>query len=457
MTKPNPHQKKRGRKPKPHRDARGNYINGLRRRKDGRWVDVETGKTFVEKDENIAIARFRQMQSRREKRSVRMSAMHNKKHELHRRPDGQRIFKTVHLDTVIEFEEANLWPWVRNMLITRPEYAAEQTGIPELARLADLPKREPSPTLASLIKLYKDKAEAKKKQVRQTVLFWDEFCAWLSPHDIKTVKQLNTPLLAEYADHEKKVARTKREKRVRGGSLKYLSHRFNAIRRVFYFAQGRGIHPDDIRYGLDCCAVLQTPKEKTIPDPQPIPRAAFHALLSQAPNPRMRAWLLCMLNLCMYPSEALALDWDDLDLDRRSVRTQRGKTKKVRTGVLWHETVEALRAIYPPRLEQPDAPVFLSRYGTRWSVKAATNQYRNLRKLAGVHQCIKAEQCRDGAYTTSIEGGAELVNTMILAGHGVGIPDRYLFRKPRMVSEPIQSIYEAYFGDEEAWLKKTEF
>lgn len=53
---------KRGRKPKPFRAANGEYINGLRRRPDGRWVLLD-GRIFREPDEQKAIEKFQKMTS----------------------------------------------------------------------------------------------------------------------------------------------------------------------------------------------------------------------------------------------------------------------------------------------------------------------------------------------------------------------------------------------------------
>lgn len=48
---------------KPYRTSWGEHINGLRQRRDGRWVIVETGKTYVEPDERMAVVRFRLRES----------------------------------------------------------------------------------------------------------------------------------------------------------------------------------------------------------------------------------------------------------------------------------------------------------------------------------------------------------------------------------------------------------
>jgi hypothetical protein len=57
---------KRGRKEKPYQQANGQYVNGLRRRPDGRWVVISTGKMFTEADETKAIERFYRLMGEKE-------------------------------------------------------------------------------------------------------------------------------------------------------------------------------------------------------------------------------------------------------------------------------------------------------------------------------------------------------------------------------------------------------
>jgi len=73
-------------------------------------------------------------------------------------------------------------------------------------------------------------------------------------------------------------------------------------------------------------------------------------------------------------------------------------------------------------------------------------QYRKLRKAVGVAYEVKSEDCRDGAYTTAIESGAELMLAKLLAGHTSGIADHYIKRRPAMVAGIIEAIDKAYFG-----------
>lgn len=441
---------KSGRPRKPYRTSWGDHINGLRKRGDGRWIIVETGKTFVEPDERLAVTRYRRWEASQEDESVVDLELNVKDFENREALDeafqsgaSLRLGFTGESWIGMEVSESLLWPWLRKQLLSRPEYIALKVGIPEIARLSDLPTPLPSPTLKEIGQLYQSKSDCMRKQRRQAQLFWEDFEKWMASHNVTTLRQLTTALVAEYGDEAKAQANSKGHGT--GGSAKYLKNRFMMIRGLINFARKRGEHPDDVRHALDCCAVLQAPKRCSTRDPHPMNREDYHALLNHVSERRMKALLLVMLNLCMYPSEALALDWGELDLVKRTVVTSRNKTSVIRVGMLWPRTVQALKAIRPSRSTN-DAPVFLSAQGRRWSVKTVNVQYRRLRKSAGLSDKIKCEDCRDSAYTAAIDSGSGLLEAMLLAGHRTGIPDHYAKRKPSMVVKAIRGIDKIYFG-----------
>lgn len=434
--------RKRGRPHKPYRTTDGQYINGLRRRKDGRWVIVGTGKTFVEPDERRAVLRYQRWEAEQQRESiVDLSVpveMFQSRAGVEAAMEAGAMVSGYADGTYgveVGVPEPVLWDWMRKQLIERPEHAARQTGIAEVARLADLPPSQPSPTLASTGKLYFEKAPVQRKQRRQMQLFWDDFCRWMKKQGVETLRQLTPALCAEYGDHVQ----------THGDSPKYVRNRFGGIRAILNFARRRGLHPADVRHALDCCAVLVAPRQSVTRDPQPISREVFSRLLACAETPRMRGFLLSMLNLCMYPGEALNLDWDEVNLERQVVVTSRSKTGVIRVGVLWDRTAEVLASLKVAAADS-NTPVFTSRRGTRWHVGTAGDQFRKLRRAAGVNESVKAEQFRDGAYTAAIEAGVELLQTKLLAGHTTGISDHYAQRRPEMVRDAVVAIERAYFG-----------
>jgi hypothetical protein len=44
-------------------------------------------------------------------------------------------------------DQAVAWAWVREQILTRPQYVAQMTGIEQIGYLTDLVKLEPSPGL----------------------------------------------------------------------------------------------------------------------------------------------------------------------------------------------------------------------------------------------------------------------------------------------------------------------
>ena len=332
-----PAHRKTGRPRKPYRASWGEHIDGLRQRQNGRWLIVDTGQTYVEPDERLAVHRFRQWQRSQQRidtteMSVPTSVFKSKADIREAMQAGASLWgmQDGSYRLGMEVPEPLAWVWFREQILNRPEYVAKQVGIPELAYLTELEKPQPSPTLLQIGELYHEKAEVKPKQRRQMHVFWHDFLRWMERHEVRTLRQLTPAMVAEFGDFAKARATQLRERRKRGGSPTYLKHRFNAIRRAINFARQRGLHPKDVRHALDCCAVLRPPRHRVERNPQPISREDFHRLLGHAQNPRMRAALLVMLNLCMYPSEARNLDWGEIDMQKKTVVTHRSKTTVIR-------------------------------------------------------------------------------------------------------------------------------
>lgn len=191
---------------------------------------------------------------------------------------------------------------------------------------------------------------------------------------------------------------------------------------------------------------MQPPKSRNQTNPNPISQSDLEAILKASEkHPRHYAAWLLMLNCALYPSEAVALNWGEIDLDKKTLVTDRGKTTVVRIAVLWDRTVDALEKIKPADASEA-TPVFMSRRGTRLSVATLRENFRDTRKAAAVSAKVKGESLRDGAQTAAIEGGAAHETVKLLAGHSTGISDFYVRRKPSMVADACREIERYYFS-----------
>lgn len=429
-----------GRKPKPYLCSDGKTaIVGLRyRQHDRRWLITATGQTFAAPTEAAAIAHFRAWQDQRTGATVDLPVA-----------TVPATFSTDKLFAVLEKAKApataalifkagqptqvrrkvaadEFWGAVREALLGDPALAAEKTGIPELARLADLPKPKPAPTVKALIDSYSKHADALPSVKRKTARIWNAFCHAIGATDTKGI---TSELAIAWADGLK----------TKAWAPVTLANHLKVPKTVLGHALRRGIDAPAVRQALDALAVLQPPRgAATTTDPHPMAPADFHKLLAAA-KPLEQAALLTMLNLCMYHSEALALRWTDLGLEAGTFSARRGKTSIARIGVLWPATISALKAL-PRRGDY----IFVSPHGRPYHPDSFRKLFEDLRIRAGVAKSVKCADIRDGAYTTAVESGAEIAVCRALAGHSCGMADHYVMRRPQMVAPACAAIAKAY-------------
>ena len=426
-----PHRLKRGRKPKHYQASWGEVINGLCRRADGRWRVIDTGQTFVQPDERLAIHLYR-TQYRRGAELVEVPVLRSRQAKTNEEVNailGPRVSSTwadergdwvatrsAHPDAI--------WSWVREQILTCPSHVAAMTGIPEIGYLTALARPQASATLDAIGKLYLDKAEISPHERRKAKTFWQEF---VEATGVATVREVTAAKAADYRDWV--VARDK--------SATYVKHRFGKVKTILHFARKRGVTPvEDVRSAIDACAVLTPPRSISL-DPHPIDPAHFSKLLSKA-DEQGTAILLVMLNCCMYGKEAADLTWGDVDLERRTLVADRGKTGVSRVSMLWPRTVEALR-----KLPRTHRSLFITVEGRPHNSNTIGKLFRSLRKAAEVPAAVKCCDVRDGAYTEAVQGGWEMAR--VLAGQRSGMSDHYVKRRPRIVASCCDAIERVYF------------
>ena len=181
--------KKKGRPRKTYRTSWDTHVDGLLHRTDGRWQIVATGQIFTERDERKAVARAQSIINKLNGTTIEIttpiSALRGKTKAKPRdaaefvdrvlectklaREHGTPVFTSQNPEEWLvanNVSGAVIWPWLREMLIKRPEFVAEMVGIPEVARLADLPKRGPSPSLDRVGDEYREHAKVTERGLR---------------------------------------------------------------------------------------------------------------------------------------------------------------------------------------------------------------------------------------------------------------------------------------------------
>lgn len=323
----------------------------------------------------------------------------------------------------------------RELILSDPRAFADKVRIPQIGYLEDLEPPAPSLSLSQIGEMYRNKrkklSESWKRKVK---LFWDEFVAIVHVETVRdvTADHIDAYYNAVYDHHSE-----------RGQSPTYVGHRFQCVKSVLRHAMTKGKDQAQLRRVLDLCAML-VPPEKRGTDPHPIAPKDFLKLLSKS-DAKWKAVFLLSLNAALYPSEVAAVRKSHVDLRDRTLVMDRGKTGVPRIAVLWRRTVDAIRA-YQAEHPHHSKYLFVSATGAPYNANHMGRNFRKRRADAHLPETVEFAHIRDGAYTAAVEGGADVNDAKMLAGHRVGIADHYLKRNPKMVADACKTIEKAYFG-----------
>ena len=430
-------QSKTGRPTAVYRTSWGDQIPGLFKLKDGRWrISGPEKTTYSEADERIAVARFRRIEA--ERRGDQMVTVSTASSDVHEAGPllskaKRRMVITYHKDSsevTVEKQSdlAEFWAMMRYQLLTNPKLCATMTGIEQLGYLTDLKQPTASPTLAELGELYAGKPGLSTNEVSRSKLFWKEFCKAVK---VLTVRELTHDHIATY------------EAQIIAGKYapKSILHRYRKVRTVLAFAIKRGRGIEDCRRALDTTAMLEIIDAQPL-DPRPISTAVFwkiHRAATGAGDTMYATMILTSANLAMYAGEASALKWDELNLDTGEVVTRRPKTGVSRVGILWPETIAALK-----KLPRKGEYIFYTR-ARSYTVFSALADWRKYREAVGLGEETTFGMIRDFSFTVAARISVD--QARVIAGHRLpGQADAYVRRDPSFVAAACQAIRTALYS-----------
>lgn len=448
--------RRRGRRPKHYTDSNGNPIPGLARRpSDGRWRVIGSDITFSEPDEKRAIARFYALTAGgRPQFMVPVSiAMSNASTaevttavQIAGSAGGSPVANwlepfplvgagafdlqvSLDIDGNLVFSrpgsEAAFWNLVRQQILSRPLYVAEQTGIEQIGYLKRLVRPQPSPRLDQLLSSYIEKGMT-RHEVAQSKLFWGEF---VQATGAATLEQVTHDTVRIY---EKKI----QEMRL---SPKSVRLRFTKLRTILRYEMRRAEDKTEYRQALDVLMMLQSPSGENL-NPRPMtPQVfwAFYRAAVAAKDHQFAAMMLMMLNCCMYAGEVAQVKWTEVNFKTRALVSQRSKTKVTRVAVLWPETLAAIK-----KLPNDRELVFYSKRRS-FTSDLIYKIFANYRTTLNLPDALPSD-IRDAAYTVACRV-SDLEKAEILAGHRLpGKSDNYLKRYPEIVQPGCDAIYKEF-------------
>ena len=396
------------------------------------------GQRFTEADERLAIMKFRQIiQADRPMVTLPLGApvapgdidAGPKSPPTHTQNVlAAAIESVINKDGKVQFvqriDEQALWDWAREKILADPVTAAARLGIPQIASLHSLPSPNALITLAEIASTYTAKSESTgntKSHTRTAIAYLRDQTKAVTLHDLTTENLLKfrDAVVGEYAP---------------SGAAAI----FGKIKSALAFGLKQGLDAAQLNATLGRMKVLSAPRNTAKSNPAPITAGDFRKLLAAA-SPHWRIMLLLGLNMAMYLEDLCGLQWTDFDLEAGTYVGVRGKTQVIRVGVLWPESLDALKAL--PRTDQSPW-VFTSRTGSRYLSHTQHDLFFKFRCQAEVEAPFSS--LRDAAYTIACRT-CEDRYSRVFAGHRMpGLMDSYIQRNPGWVKPASDAVYKAF-------------
>jgi integrase/recombinase XerC len=206
----------------------------------------------------------------------------------------------------------------------------------------------------------------------------------------------------------------------KGSSRQTVARKIAALRSFYKYLQRQG------RATGNPARVVHTPKlEKKIPAFLTIPM--MEKLLSEPDGgtftgSRDKAILELIYSAGLRSFELVALDHDDLDLDRRLLRLK-GKGMKERINPVGRFAVQALdeylehKAAHPDRARFDPKAVFLNFRGQRLTTRSVRRMLSHYAAMAGLPEDVSPHTLRHSFATHLLQRGADLRVVQELLGH----------------------------------------
>lgn len=213
----------------------------------------------------------------------------------------------------------------------------------------------------------------------------------------------------------------------RGLAKSSVCRKLSALRAFYRFLRQRKLVAEDP------CASLSNPKlAKIHPKVLNVDQAVHLVEIDVAPDPeglRDLALMEVLYGSGLRVSEALGLDYGDVDLDQRLARVL-GKGRKERVVPLTGPAVERLRRYLEQRGAFGPGPreqaVFLGKRGGRLTCRQADRIVKAMAVRSGVPSSISPHTLRHSFATHMLQAGADLRSVQELLGHSrISTTQRY--------------------------------
>lgn len=439
---------KRGRPPKFVKDPNGHPIVGLSYNKDiGYYATYSKPRKSFGTDLSSALFKYRQYRNEQnnENHAVEIRIPDSKDFinktgeyiDWKNFPDDPPVIPVAYEGETAYIPEILFIQKARELILTDPITSAKKLGIPELARLDDLPRLEKPLSLQQILEFYLETRNPCKEEQKKVKSIWKGFCKSVK---VRTVREITCDMIHDYKDKLCKICKSK------GYKTSWLRRKFTRVKTVLNCSKkyGRTNKRELVRV-LQWCECLSAPNTIDV-SAKPIEREDVNKLLNVA-DVKWRAVILLALNCGYY-----AKDIHDLKKNMIKKKNEldyiifpREKNKHMRINVLWKETKQALDQYMEEKPNDLEY-VFLSMNKTPWDTHDIMRGLGTLRKKSGVSDEVKFSHFRDGA-ASALFGLVQSDKISVTIGHRIkGEKSKYISVKPEQVKDCADYIWKEYFG-----------
>ena len=332
--------------------------------------------------------------------------------------------------------------YTRQLILSDSIQAARKLGIPELARLRDLPKLEPPLPLTAVGDFYIKHRQPSVEETRKCKNAWKEFCKHIEPA-IYIGDISRTDIIRYY----NALWSSYKEKNYSGT---WITSKFQRVKTILrYYTQRGSSNFEDIKRVLDFCSCLKGVR-KQVQGARPMSREDFHKLLNVA-DKKWRAILLLGLN-CAYYAKSIE------KIEKRHIKTKgqltfvdfrRTKNNNCRINVLWKETVDAINDYLTEEPHNSDV-LFLNHLGDPFRAQQIIRIFQRVRKDAGLSSEVKFNNLRDAAASSLFSKVPDDLLRITL-GHQIrGEKSKYILVNPEQVKVCSEIIHAAYMAEDDS-------
>jgi integrase len=355
---------------------------------------------------------------------------------------NNRVFNNPKLTAYIDKIETSIPKEVLanifNKWLEDPYECSRLLGREEIANLHKLSSKDPIP-LSKMADYYFNYIPTEREQASETerkkVKKWfEQFIRIIGKTYLDDIRQKD---ISGYTQSILNMAKQQNQ------SNTWISHRWGAVKTVIRIYGTCTEDKTELDRNLRIWQDFRSPGSNDF-NPALITKKQFEKLLSNV-NIKWKAMIYWSLNTCSYPIDVRLLKINDINWEDGTIAYRRKKTKVPKCGVLWKNTVKAIKDYMKERKGESDY-LFLSRHKSLYSEGGFSDYVRKYIRPK-VNWNFEFSQIRDSARYAAEKGGVSSTHIHIAMGHRIkGQDDAYLLRHPELVKDVSKAIYNYYFS-----------